>query len=150
MKKFKFSLEKVMEIKEIEEKVIQKNLMIVQAQIYENEKKISAMMEKISDEKEKVSTITKNLTHSVEIMLHYRYIESLNNDLTNLKEALKMLRLSELQLKGQLLEKTREKKALEKLKEIKYEEFRKEYNREQQSFLDEISIQTHRLRTGNI
>lgn len=146
MKKFKFSLEKVLEIKEIEEKVIQKNLLLVQNQISDTEKKITSIAEKISDERKKVCSLSLNIIHSVEIMLHYKYIESLNKDTELMQDELKSLRLNEHTLKNQLLDKTREKKALERLKEIKYEEFRKEYNKEQQLFIDDISIQNHRLK----
>ena len=148
MKKFKFSLEKVLEVKEIEEKVIQKNLLLVQNQIYEVEKKIVSMAEKISVERKKVFRLNLTISHSKDIMLHYKYIEALTKETENLKDSLKNLRMKEAVLKNQLIDKSREKKALEKLKEIKYEEFRKEYNKEQQLFIDDISIQNHRLKQG--
>lgn len=148
MKKFKFSLEKVLEIKEIEEKLIQKNLLILQNQISETEKKITSIEEKISDERKNVSNLSMKTSNSVEIMLHYRFIESLCNEKNNNNDELKSMRLSEYKLKAQLLDKSKEKKALERLKEIKYEEFKKDYNKEQQIFIDEVSIQNHRIKQG--
>ena len=148
MKRFKFSLEKVLEVKEIEEKIIQKNLLLVQNQIFETEKKITSIAEKISAERKKVCELSLKLINSVEIMLHYKFIESLNNEADFLKDNLKSLRLNEQKIKNQLIEKSKERKALEKLKEIKYEEFRKVYNKEQQLFLDDISIQSHRFKQG--
>ncbi len=148
MKKFKFSLEKVLEIKEIEEKLIQKNLLLVQNQITETEKKITSINEKISDERKNVTSLSLKVSNSVEIMLHYRFIECLDKEKDSFKEELCSLRLNEMKIKDQLLNKSKEKKALERLKEIKYEEFKKEYNKEQQIFIDEISIQNHRLKEG--
>jgi len=148
MKKFKFSLEKVLEVKEIEEKVIQKNLLLVQNQIYEIERKIVEIAEKISIERKNVSEVSSTVTKSTDIMLHYRYIESLSRETEICKDSLVGLRLKENEYRLQLIEKSREKKALEKLKEIKYEEFRKEYNKEQQLFIDDISIQNHRFKQG--
>ena len=148
MKKFSFSLEKVLEVKEIEEKVIQKNLLLLQHEIFEIEKKITLIAEKISEVKAKVCSLSMKQINTVEIMLHYKYIESLTNETEIHKNTINNLRISEQKIKIQLIEKSKERKALERLKEIKYEEFRKEYNKEQQLFLDDISIQNHRLKQG--
>ena len=150
MKKFKFSLDKVLEVKEIEEKNIQRRLQKVQSMIYETENKILTVSEKISAEGKKVNTMINNIMKSTDIMLHYRYIESLCDQLNGLKAHLRDLRLDEEQITTELVEKSKEKKAIEKLKEIKYEEYRKEYNKEQQVILDEISIQSHRLKIGSV
>jgi len=148
MKKFSFSLEKVLEVKEIEEKVIQKNLLLLQHEIFEIEKKIAIIAEKISLERAKVCTLNMELINSDKIMLHYKYIESLSNETEVYKKTLVTLRINEQKIKLQLIEKSKERKALERLKEIKYEEFRKDYNKEQQLFLDDISIQNHRFKQG--
>jgi len=149
MKKFKFALEKVLEVKEIEEKVIQRDLLLLQNKIYETQKKITSIRERITDEKKLVNLIAESVTKSTQIMTHYKYIDSLNRDIDICTENLRVLYIRENELKERLLEKTREKKAIERLKEIKYEEFRKEYNKEQQNFIDDISIQNHRLKVEN-
>jgi len=148
MKKFKFSLEKVLEIKEIEEKIIQKKLLEVQRQIYEAEAMIITLTEKIALEREKIIKMSQTTTTSNDIMLHQKYIENLDKNIVLLRESIITLRLNEEAIKKQLIEKSREKKALERLKEIKFEEFRKEYNKEQQLFIDDISIQSHRFKVG--
>ena len=150
MKKFKFSLEKVLEIKEVEEKIIQKDLLLVQHEIAETEKKIVSLKENISLERKKISTLSLSIINAMDIMLHYNYIDSLSAEVEILNDNLKKLRVKELQIKNQLIEKSREKKSLERLKEIKYEEFRKEYNKTQQQFIDDISIQSHRFKVGSI
>jgi len=149
MKKFQFALEKVLEVKEIEEKVIQRDLLLLQNNIYETQKKIASIREKITDERKKVNNISEGVTKSTQIMTHYKYIDSLNRDIEIATDSLKVLYVKESELKERLLEKTREKKAIERLKEIKYEEFRKEYNKSQQDFIDDISIQNHRLKVEN-
>ena len=150
MKKFKFSLEKVLEVKEIEEKNIQRRLQKVQSLIFETEKNIFSVSEKISSEGKKVNSMINNIMKSTDIMIHYKYIESLCDQLNSLKAHLRDLRVDEEQITTELIEKSKEKKAIEKLKEIKYEEYRKEYNKEQQTILDEISIQSHRLKVGSV
>ena len=150
MKKFKFTLEKVLEIKEVEEKVIQKNLLLIQHEIAETEKKILSLKEKISLERDKISSLSSQVIFTGDIMLHYKYIECLNMDVEILNDTLKSLKINEFTIKKQLVEKSKEKKALERLKEIKYEEFRKEYNKAQRLFIDEISIQSHRQKVGNL
>ena len=150
MKKFRFSLEKVLEIKEVEEKVIQKKLLLIQNEIIETEKKIISNREKISVERKKISLLSENIINSMEIMIHYKYIDGLTSEIESLQENLKRLKLQEFQIKKELIEKSKEKKALEKLKEIKFEEFKKDYNRAQQMFIDDISIQSHRFKVGSV
>jgi len=149
MKKFIFALEKVLEVKEIEEKIIQRNLLNLQNQIFETQKKISSIRESIGKEKNKLKYMGSTVTKSNQIMIHYKYIDSLNKEIDICNDLLKTLFVKESALKAQLLEKTREKKAIERLKEIKYEEYKKEYNKSQQNFLDDISIQSHRLKVEN-
>lgn len=146
MKKFQFSLEKVLEVKEIEERIIQKDLMLVQRDILEKENNIQQVREKISDERIKLSLLNQKSSSSAEIMIHYKYLESLSKKIELLNNDLNLLRHKESILKNDLIEKSREKKSLEKLKEIKYEEYRKNYNKHQQIVLDEISIQNYRLK----
>jgi flagellar FliJ protein len=140
----------VLEIKEIEEKVIYKDLLKIQHQILETEKNISDLQEKISQEGKKANSLNQEVKTSTDIMLHYNYIQSLDIEVEHLKEHLDTLKLNESILKTKLVEKSREKKALERLKEIKYEEYKKEYNKEQQAYLDDVSIQNHRLRATNV
>jgi flagellar FliJ protein len=120
--------------------------MLIQNEIFECEKKISTLAEKISEARHKVCSLSIKLVNSVEIMLHYKYIESMNLETEQLKETIKSLRINEQKVKSQLLEKSKERKSLERLKDIKFEEYRKDYNKEQQLFLDEISIQHHRYK----
>jgi flagellar FliJ protein len=148
MKKFSFSLEKVLEVKEIEEKMIHKNLLLLQHEIFEVEKKITLLAEIISEARAKVCSLSMKLVNSVEIMIHYRYIESLTHETKNHQNTLTALRLKEQKIQLQLIEKSKEKKTLERLKEIKFEEHRKDYNKEQQLFLDDISVQNHRMKQG--
>ena len=150
MKKFKFSLGKVLEIKEVEEKVIQKKLLLIQNEISETEKKIISVKENISCQRKEICILSLSVINTVEVMLYYKYIESLNNEVEFLTSHIKKLKINEDNIKKQLIEKSREKKALERLKEIKYEEYRKEYKKEQQLFIDDMSIQNHRFRVGNI
>jgi flagellar FliJ protein len=149
MKKFKFSLEKVLEIKEIEEKIIQKALLTIQREIFETETIISRLSENVTNERVKICKLNQSITTSKDIMLHQKHIENLENKIQFLRENLITLRINEETTRNQLIAKSREKKAIDRLKEIKYEEFRKNYKKEQQLFIDDISIQTHRFKTGS-
>ncbi len=146
MKKFQFSLEKVLEVKEIEERIIQKDILMVQREILEKENNILQVREKISEERIKLSILNQKGSSSAEIMIHYKYLESLSKKIEIYNNDLNLLRHRESVLKTSLIEKSREKKSLEKLKEIKFEEYRKSYNKHQQIVLDEISIQNFRVK----
>jgi flagellar FliJ protein len=146
MKKFQFSLEKVLEVKEIEEKIIQKDLMTVQREILDNENLILEIQEKISQERINLSIINHKGAGSAEIMIHYKYLDSLQKRIDLIKNELKSLYQKENLLKLELTHKSQEKKSLERLKEIKFEEYKKDFNKSQQIILDEISIQNFRIR----
>lgn len=148
MKRFIFTLEKVLEVKKMEENSIQKQLMSIQASIYEVEKKIISLAEKISRERGKITVKKDAKVKSNEIMTHYNYIESLSVQKESLYIDLENLKSEELKVRAKLVEKSKERKALEIMKENKYEEYKKEYKKEQQILYDEISITNHRLRQG--
>jgi flagellar FliJ protein len=149
MKKFKFSLEKVLEIKEIEEKILQKKLLEIQYKIFDNEKKIADSKDRIVAERSKICDLSQNIISSKDIMLRQIYIENHDKNIDYLEECLETLRIEEDEARKKLIEKSREKKDLERLKEIKQEDYRKEYNKQQQLFIDDMSIQNHRFKTGN-
>ena len=148
MKRFKFSLEKVLEIKGIEEKTIQKNLLLIQNEIMENERNIITLKENISSERKKVSNLSKSISNTTDIMVYYRYIDALSSEVENLNNNLKTLKQKEIVVKNQLIEKSKEKKSLERLKDIQFEEYRNEYIKAQQISIDAISIQNHRFKTS--
>ncbi len=148
MKKFQFSLEKVLEVKEIEEKIIQRDLMILHKEILDKENIILELKEKISQERINLSLLNQKGTVSSEIMLYYRFIESLGKKLEYYKNEVNILLIKEDKLKTDLINKSQEKKSLERLKEIKMEEYKKNYNKSQQTIIDEISIQNFRAKQG--
>lgn len=146
MKKFQFSLEKVLEVKEIEEKILQRDIMLLQKEILDKENFILDIREKISQERINLSIINHKGAVSAEIMMHYKYLDSLQKRTEMLKNDLILLRQKEAELRSELTAKSQEKKSLERLKEIKYDEYKKNFNKTQQVILDEISIQNFRLK----
>ncbi|HPK40874.1 MAG TPA: flagellar export protein FliJ [Candidatus Cloacimonadota bacterium] len=146
MKKFQFSLDKVLEVKEIEEKILQKDLLLIQHEILKKENNILDLEEKISQECITLSVLSQEITQSSKIMLHYQYIESLQKKIDFLIHEITELRSREEKVKNMLIIKSKEKKSLEHLKEIKYDEFKKEYKKHEQTILDEVSIQNHRFK----
>ncbi len=149
MKKFQFSLEKVLEVKEIEEKILQRDLLLIQKEIIDQENKILDNQEKISQERINLSVLNQKGTDSAEIMMHYKYLDSLHKKMEILMTDLKALTVKEEKIKSMLVIKSQEKKSLDRLKEIKYDEFRKNYKKQQQILLDEVSIQNFRMKQEN-
>ena len=148
MKKFIFSLEKVLDVKKIEEKTIQKQLLYIQAKIYEVEKSILLLIEKTSMEREKVSSLKDQKNSSHDIMVIYKYIESLAVEKEQLYLDLDNLKVTESTVRNKLVEKSKERKALEKLKDNKFDEYKRENKKDQQIIYDEIAITNHRLKHG--
>ena len=141
MKKFEFSLQKVLDVRETEEKILQKNLLLIQNDILETEKEQNHVTNRITLENAKHEKDLRKQTNSAKIMLHHNYISTLQDKLEDIRDRLQKLIEKESHAKHELLEKVREKKTIEKLREMKFEEYKTLEKKEEQAFLDELNTQ---------
>ncbi len=141
MKKFEFSLQKVMEVKETEEKLLQRDLYMIQSDLLEAEKEKDMAEMRLRQELDAQKKLNRKKTTSAQFMLHSNYVDCLKHDFEGSRRKVSSLQVKESQARDKLLEKTREKKTIEKLKESRLEEYYKELKKEEQDFLDEIAAQ---------
>lgn len=140
MKKFKFSLEKVKELRETQEKLIKRELSVTQQELYFTETKRDKVKEEINHQWKNRSD--NEATNSNAIMAAIYYIESLEEKLTFLNKEIYQLEEKISEIRGRLLAKVKEKKTLEKLKELKQLEYKKLMKKKDQETMDEISVQS--------
>lgn len=135
MKKFRFSLEKILSLREFEES---------QAQI-ELAKAISVVTDLNNKLKEIAFQRVKNtesMANSSDLCFLYsveKYIENLDYQKEKLLEELVNAELVLEQKREIMIEAMKKRKAQEKLKENQYEEYKKEVLRQEEKILDEIN-----------
>ncbi len=139
MKKFEFRLQSLLQLKEQEEEVIKKELATLQRRCCEVEEEIDNLREEkyciqLRIEKEEEEEIDLNSACN-----YRRYIRHLKEQIEELLIELNYWEEEIADCRGRLLEKTKEKKALVKLKEEKYKEHWNEFLAQEQKVNDEIA-----------
>ena len=140
MKKFKFSLEKVKELRETQEKLIKKELSVAQHKLYTTENKRDKIKDEINYQWNNRNE--EKITNSYKVMAVIKYIESLEEKLSFVSIEINYLEEKISEIRDRLLEKVKEKKTLEKLKELKMVEYNKLMKKKEQEIMDEISVQS--------
>jgi flagellar FliJ protein len=142
MKKFQFSLQKVMEVKQTEEKVLQRDLSLAEHNLLEAEKILLHKQQNLKLELNKFAELNSGKYCSADYLLHNQYVESLEEQIKVQTNQVAQLGNEVKKCRKKLIEKARERKTIEKLRDNKLEEYKKQVKKEEQMFLDEISAQS--------
>ncbi|MFP4016024.1 MAG: flagellar export protein FliJ [Halanaerobiales bacterium] len=138
MKKFKFKLNKVLEVREIEEEQAQNKLLEAQKKAREIEEKINSL-EGIQEDLYK--SIRKSEGISFEENIAYRnYIHNNRQKINETKRTLSAQEENVLISRENYLEKRKKKEALEKVKNKEYNRYYKEILLKEQKELDEMAL----------
>ncbi len=140
MKKFRFPLQKILNIKSAEEKLLQKKLSMQLAGLRTAEQSKQITLSNIQTTwQEKSEHTSHGRTSSSQVQAYYNYLRSLESQLVlNEKEIINYQRAVH-KAREILVAKTQEKKTLERLKEGKFAAFKKSYKILEQKTQDEIS-----------
>lgn len=134
MKKFKFSLEKVLSLREFEENQAQIELAKAISVVTELNNKLKF----IATERVKNNDARSNSTDLSYLMSIENYIEGLDYQKEILLEELAQAELILEEKRQIMIEAMKKRKALEKLKEKQLQEYKKEILKEEEKVLDEI------------
>lgn len=134
MKKFKFSLEKVLSLREFEENQAQIELAKAISVVTELNNKLKF----IANERVKNNDARSNSTDLSYLMSIENYIEGLDYQKEILLEELAQSELILEEKRQIMIEAMKKSKALEKLKEKQLQEYKKEILKEEEKVLDEI------------
>ena len=135
MKKFKFSLEKVLSLREFEEK--QAQIELGKAQSVVND--INEQLKFIASERVKSNESRSKSSDLTFLMSIENYINGLDYKKEKLIEELVQAQIILEEKRAIVVEAIKKRKSLEKLKEKQFESYKKEYNKEEEKILDEIS-----------
>ena len=130
MKKFKFSLQKLLDIREAKETEIKHELM--KALGIQNRERMfqDDLRDKINKyESEYREKLKKGIFSPEEAMLLMRYADVARNAIVEAQRRIENMQPIVDEIRGRLVVASREKKIVEKLKERKFEEYMYEFNR---------------------
>jgi flagellar FliJ protein len=140
MKQFEFRLEKVMETTRAREELQKRELGLALGDLARNEALLSSMLERLEEEITKFAG--RKVQGSIKVSTlaqHASYTDNLLNEInTQRRDIENLARLVE-EHREKLLEITKDKKILERLKEKRFEEYRRKLRQVEQKFMDEIS-----------
>ncbi len=146
MKKFEFSLQKVMEVRQTEEKVLQKRLADAQCELRTARDELDTLAGMLEQQLERKAEMQRCTINSARYMLVQNYIRNIEDYMEDTRQRITGLEAKVEEARLKLLEKAKEKKAIEKLRETRFEEYQRETRREEQDFLDEITAQNGKAR----
>ena len=138
MKKFKFSLEKVLQLKEQLLKNLKNELGALQYQLTLKEKEIEDLKEKYSDSELSYKIKMKSQVQAYEIQYYKDYLNQILNNI-KIKEEEKLLILKKIQAKqDEIIEATKEISSIEKLKEKRLADYNYQAQKQQDILIEEF------------
>ena len=144
MKQFQFRLQKVMETTQIKEEIKKRELAKAMQKLRDNEAQLETLLGSLKEHISHIESCHKRSTLKVSELSHLSgYMEKLGQEI--LAQTKKIARLTEEArvYREKLLEITKDKKVLERLKDKKYEEFKKKLRSMEQKFMDEVSTRSY-------
>jgi flagellar protein FliJ len=140
MKKFKFKLETVLNVKERKEELLRHELMKLQALKLQEEQLLEEVKQqriKISQEK---AVENKKGTDIQSLRYFEQYLSVLLKKIDDTKKSIKALEKKADKKREEVVEASREKKVFEKLKEKQFDEFKRLVVQNEQKALDEMAV----------
>ncbi|MEN6521595.1 MAG: flagellar export protein FliJ [Armatimonadota bacterium] len=150
MKKFKFNLQRVLDYRQTIEDTLLAELAAIQAEHERELVKLEGMKHELSRFREKMK-VELSQGSADEIKEAYNYLQQLTRQVLNQQLVVSKVKEKKDQKTLEVVDAAKDRKALERLKEYKVAEHRKEADRQEQKFLDEIaSIRFGRTRTEDL
>ena len=140
MKKFRFKLETVLNVKERKEEQLKHELLKIQALKIQEEQLLAEVNEKRAYiTREKSNENKKGI--DIQSLIHFeQYIGSLLKKIDDTKNNIKVLEKKADNKREEVVEASREKKVFEKLKEKQFGEFQRVVLQNEQKVLDETAV----------
>ena len=144
MKQFQFRLQKVMETTQTREEIKKRELAIAMQKLRENEAELETMMDVLEDHISHFEACRRRSALKVSELRNLSgYMEKLRQEIQAQTKKIAELAEEARLHREKLLEITKDKKVLEKLKDRKYEEFKKKLRSMEQKFMDEVSARSY-------
>lgn len=139
MKKFRFKLETVLDVRKREEDAVVRELAEAQSRLAAVMDSLALCESRIAGQYEEIKKIFCGRAHIDTILNLQNYLKTLNREKAALIEKAGNIEEEILGIKQRLQEAMKKRKILEKLKENEYEKYRVEFNRQDDMLMDELN-----------
>ncbi len=136
--KFRFNLQRVLEIRRLQEKEKQKAFMLALSELRTKEVELANMMERKMNFAGNMNLMTRLTVN--EVAGHHHYLASLARSIDALRSEIDDITTAVEEKRRELLEAAKTRKALEKLREKRHEEHLHQELASEQEFLDEVAM----------
>ncbi len=140
MKKYRFNLEPVLNHRRLVEETLQKDLAILKISLIDETERLITYEESRVKLLEELQQIQKEGTTTSDILLYLPFIEQVSKDIEGQKKRVLELEKIAEQNRKDLLEATKKKKVLQKLKEKAFKAYNQKLIKNEQDFLNEVSV----------
>jgi len=140
MKKYRFNLEPVLNHRRLIEETLQKDLAILRISLSDENEKLLTYEESRVKLLEELQQIQKEGTTTSDILLYLPFIEQVSKDIERQKKRVLDLEIKVEHNRKDLLEATKKKKALQKLKEKAFKTYNQKLIKNEQDFLNEVAV----------
>jgi len=140
MKVYRFNLEPVLNHRRLVEETLQKDLAILKISFIDENERLITYEESRVKLLEELQQIQKEGTTTSDILLYLPFIEQVSKDIERQKKRVFELEKQVEQNRKDLLEATKKKKALQKLKEKAFKAYNQKLIKNEQDFLNEVSV----------
>lgn len=144
MKKFRYTLESVLQVKYRLEELALAALAERQGQLIAAQNVLNNILEEKSGHLQAILTAQRGPLNLDELLLNQRYLEALNQQISQQKEKIKVLTEALEAQRQVVIQAQQERKTLEILKEKQLHSYYKAVYREEQIVLDEVAGNRHR------
>ena len=138
MKMFEFRLQPVLRLRDQAERVKQREFAEAVNEVRRREGEILRVLSEIDDSRESLRHAEMRVIDPWQLIFHRRYLNHLEKQLHGLRGELRALSKKAEARRLELVEASKKKKSLEKLKERRRDEYMYEAGREEQKMFDEI------------
>ena len=137
---YRFNLEPVLNHRKLVEETLQKDLALLKISLIDENKRLITYEESKVKLLEELQKIQKEGTTTSDILLYLPYIEQVSKDIERQKNKVLELENKVEQNLKDLLEATKKKKALQKLKEKAFKAYNQNLIKNEQDFLNEVAV----------
>jgi flagellar FliJ protein len=149
MKAFHFSLQRVLEVKKIKEDLRKRDL----AQAIKDEeqewKVLFSLQKKERVAKDALSCKTNQVINPAEMAMYHLYLQQIAEEILAQYDKIDDAKEEVKTKRDQLIEASKEKEAMQKLRAKRWEEYTKSVEKEERVFLDEVAARIPRKNTLN-
>jgi flagellar FliJ protein len=137
MAKFKFRLQSVIKVKEIQEKKFERELAMIKRKILQEQ----ARLDDLRVERERlVSTSPLNgKVRAADMAIHHDYIRRISDEIHFENARIAVLAQSESKKIDEVLDVKKDKEAIEHLKEKQFEEYKRDLDKKEQVLIDAVA-----------